>query len=81
MSALTEQELDRIARSLNGRPRQTLGWLKPCEAFARGCCDDRLGPHPMRRAERLAAMRYGPCALLHDCEIVQQSFGFSQIGS
>jgi IS30 family transposase len=34
MSALTQQQLDRIARSLNGRPRQTLGWLTPSQAFA-----------------------------------------------
>jgi IS30 family transposase len=34
MSTLTQQQLDRIARSLNARPRQTLGWMKPSEAFA-----------------------------------------------
>ena len=34
MSTLTQQQLDRIARSLNGRPRQTLGWLTPSQAFA-----------------------------------------------
>jgi len=34
MSTLTQPELDRIARSLNGRPRQTLGWLTPSQAFA-----------------------------------------------
>ena len=27
--------LDAVAAELNGRPRQTLGWLKPCEAFDR----------------------------------------------
>jgi transposase, IS30 family len=34
MAALTQKQLNTIAKSLNGRPRQTLGWLKPCEAFA-----------------------------------------------
>ena len=33
MSTLTQRELDRIARSLNRRPRQTLEWRSPCEAF------------------------------------------------
>ena len=34
MATLTQKQLNAIAKSLNGRPRQTLGWLKPCEAFA-----------------------------------------------
>jgi transposase, IS30 family len=28
------RELNRVAAELNGRPRQTLGWMKPCEKFA-----------------------------------------------
>jgi IS30 family transposase len=34
MSALTQRQLDTIARSLNARPRQTLGWMSPSQAFA-----------------------------------------------
>ena len=34
MSTLTQQRLNSIAHSLNGRPRQTLGWRSPSEAFS-----------------------------------------------
>jgi IS30 family transposase len=34
LSVLTEEDLLTIQRSLNNRPRQTLGFLKPCEKFA-----------------------------------------------
>jgi hypothetical protein len=27
-------DLDEIERKFNGRPRETLGWLKPCEKLA-----------------------------------------------
>jgi IS30 family transposase len=33
LSTVTQTELNAIARSLNGRPRQTLGWMSPSEAF------------------------------------------------
>ena len=33
-SQCTQRELDAIARSLNTRPRQTLGWMTPSMAFA-----------------------------------------------
>jgi IS30 family transposase len=34
LSRCTQRELDAIARSLNTRPRQTLGWMTPSQAFA-----------------------------------------------
>jgi IS30 family transposase len=34
LSQHTEADLDTIARKLNNRPRQTLGWMKPSQALA-----------------------------------------------
>lgn len=34
LSGLTRHQLDAVAAELNGRPRQTLGWMKPSEKFA-----------------------------------------------
>jgi IS30 family transposase len=34
LSAYSRAELDAVARQLNTRPRQTLGWMKPSEVFA-----------------------------------------------
>jgi IS30 family transposase len=33
LSRYSQAELDRVADELNGRPRQTLRWMKPSEAF------------------------------------------------
>ena len=35
LSVFDQAHLDDVARELNNRPRQTLGWLKPSEALAR----------------------------------------------
>ena len=35
LSCHDQAHLDRVAHQLNGRPRQTLGWMKPSEALAR----------------------------------------------
>ena len=41
LAGFSQRQLDAVAAELNGRPRQTLGWMTPSEN-RRGCCDDRL---------------------------------------
>jgi IS30 family transposase len=33
LNSYSQNELDQVADQLNGRPRQTLNWMKPSEAF------------------------------------------------
>jgi IS30 family transposase len=33
LSRNSQADLDQVAKELNGRPRQTLGWMKPCEVL------------------------------------------------
>jgi IS30 family transposase len=35
LNTFTRADLVSVARQLNSRPRQTLGWMKPCEVFSR----------------------------------------------
>ena len=34
LAGVTQRRLDAVAAELNGRPRQTLGWLSPSQKFA-----------------------------------------------
>ena len=35
LASLSSADLRAVARELNGRPRQSLGWMKPSEVFGR----------------------------------------------
>jgi IS30 family transposase len=51
LSQFTQRELDKIARSLNTRPRQTLEWMTPSQ----------VSPTPLRRPLEDAAVRGRSC--------------------
>ncbi len=40
LDAVTQERLDAVAAELNGRPRQTLGWMTPAERFAQLLSDE-----------------------------------------
>jgi transposase, IS30 family len=42
LSLRTQEELDRVAAELNGRPRKTLGWKKPIEVFDKLIAEHRV---------------------------------------
>ena len=44
LRTFTEADLDAIAANLNGRPRQTLGWMTPSQNSPKRC-DDHLSSH------------------------------------
>jgi IS30 family transposase len=43
LSLYTQEELDKVAAELNGRPRKTLGWKKPVEVFEKLIAEHRVG--------------------------------------
>jgi hypothetical protein len=47
LAPFSQHDLDAVAAELNGRPRQTLGWMTPSEALDQAC-DDPLRPQPFR---------------------------------
>jgi IS30 family transposase len=47
LSRCAQRELDAIARSLNTRPRHTLGWMNTLTSPRQRRCDDRLRTQPI----------------------------------
>lgn len=46
LSGYTQAQLDAVAERLNGRPRETLNWLKPIEAYANLLATHGVTPTP-----------------------------------
>ncbi len=63
LSPYSQQQLNAIARSLNRRPRQTLGWMTPSQAFAEAVAltlEDAPGGCHTPAHRRHASLGYGP---------------------
>ena len=68
----TQTELDDIADELNGRPRQTLGWMTPSQALDRAMLDP-LSPAPLWSGDRDlsdASNARWPCGLARPVVVV-----------
>jgi IS30 family transposase len=47
LARVTQRQLDAVARQLNGSPSTDASLLHTIREVRRGCCDDRLRPHPI----------------------------------
>jgi transposase InsO family protein len=57
LSRWSEQEIQAVARTLNNRPRKTLGWKTPAETLNQYVGAD---PNLSHRADRILSQGWGP---------------------